>query len=69
MANFEVVFEGHYNSRTTNRFFDYSKEEAIKLAKRTADEKGYTSIYITYMHSGRTVGYWEKKGSRWYKEW
>lgn len=70
MADFLVSFEGHYiHSRTTIRFFDHSKEEAIKLAKRTADESGYRSIYILYMHSGKTVGYWEKKGSRWYKEW
>lgn len=70
MPNFEASFEGHYyNSRTTHRFFDYTKDEAIKLAKRRADEQGYRSIYLTYMGSGKTVGYWEKKGSRWYKEW
>lgn len=68
MPNFLVSFERHYtNSHTINRFFDYSKDEAIRLAKKTADEGRYTLIYIEYMGSGKTVGYWEKKGSRWYK--
>ena len=68
MPDFLVSFEGHYtNSYTTNRFFDYSKDEVIKLAKKKADEKGYGSIYIVYMGSGKTVGYWEKKGSLWYR--
>ncbi len=69
MPDFMVSFEGHYYySHTNHRFFDYTKEEAIRLAKKTADEKGYRTIYLAYMHSGKTVGYWEKRGSRWYKE-
>ena len=69
MPDFIVSYEGHYlNSPRTHRFFDYTKDEAIKLAKKRGDENRARSIYIVYMHSGKTVGYWEKKGSRWYKE-
>lgn len=68
MPDFLVSFEGQYiYSPSTHRFFDYSKDEAIRLAKRIGDEKKYRTIYITYMHSGKTVGFWEKRGSRWYK--
>ena len=69
MPDFVASFEGHYYySHSTRRLFDYTKDEAIRLAKKTADEKGYRTIYLAYMHSGKTVGYWEKRGSRWYKE-
>lgn len=68
MPNFMVSYEGHYYySPTNHRFFDYTKDEVIKLAKQRADEKKYRTIYIAYLESGKTVGYWEKKGSRWYR--
>lgn len=69
MPDFIASFEGHYyHSYTTHRFFDYTKDEVIRMAKELADRKGYRTVYVAYMHSGKTVGYWEKKGSRWYKE-
>lgn len=69
MANYEAVFESrHGNPRTRNRFFGYTKDEAIKQAKSMADKDGYTSIYMTTAN-GNLVGFWEKRGSRWYKEW
>ena len=69
MPNFVASYEDHYyNSSRTHRFFDYSKEEAIRLAKQRADEVGARTLYLAYMESGKTVGYWEKRGSRWYKE-
>lgn len=69
MPNFLASFEGHYyHSASSHRLFDYTKAEAIKLAKKIADEKRARTIYLAYLESGKTVGYWEKRGSRWYKE-
>jgi len=69
MPDFVASFEGHYyHSSRSIRLFDYTKEEAIRLAKRRADERRARTLYLAYMHSGKTVGYWEKRGSRWYKE-
>lgn len=69
MPDFIASYEGHYhNSPSSHRFFDYSKDEVIRMAKEIGDKKNARTLYIAYMHSGKTVGYWEKKGSRWYKE-
>jgi len=68
MPNFIASFDGKfYEGPRFRRFFDYSKEVAIRLAKEVAEETGATEIYMEYMPSGKTVGFWEKKGSRWYK--
>lgn len=69
MPNFIVNFEGrYYNSLRTHKLIDYSKDEAIRRAKMIGDVHDADSFYIEYMGSGKTVGYWEKRGSRWYKE-
>lgn len=68
MPNFVARFEGrYYYGNRTVRFFDYSKDQAIRQAKKMADEQGADEIQIEYMGSGKSAGYWEKKGSRWYK--
>ena len=69
MADFIVTFEDSYYAMVPFRFFDYTKEEVITQAKKIANEKGYRSFHLTYMGSGKSVGYWQKRGSRWYKEW
>lgn len=68
MPNFTASFEGRaYNGPRFRRFFDYSKDSAVRLAKEIADKEGATEFIMEYSPSGKTVGYWEKKGSRWYK--
>ena len=69
MPDFIASFEGrYYYGNRTIRFFGYSKEQAIRQAKRMADEQGADEIHIEYKGSGKSVGFWEKRGSRWYKE-
>lgn len=72
MADFKVSFidyldgSGTYTFRT---YFMMSKENAIRLAKQDADRLRATEFSIEYKSSGKSVGNWVKKGSRWYKEW
>jgi len=68
MPDFLVSFEGRSAfSRTTHRLYNYTRDQAIEQAKKIGNEKDYRTIYISYMGSSATVGYWVKKGSRWYK--
>ena len=69
MPDFVASFEdGYYHSFTNMRYFDYTKDEAIRLAKAEADRRRSITLTLYYMHSGKSVGTWVKKGSRWYRE-
>lgn len=68
MADFTALFGGGtYKGPRVRRFFDYPKDVAVRLAKQIGDEIGATEIMMEYMPSGKIVGFWEKKGSRWYR--
>lgn len=68
MADFIASFDGRtYQGPRFRRFFGYSKDVAVRLAKQIGDETGATEIMMEYMSSGKNVGFWEKKGSRWYR--
>lgn len=68
MSDFIASFDGRsYQGPRFHRYFGYSKDVAVRLAKQRGDETGATEIMMEYMSSGKIVGFWEKKGSRWYK--
>lgn len=70
MADFEVRFDGYFLiGPPIQRYYGYSKDSLIRLVKRDADKNRADTIDVEYLGSGKSVGRWVKRGSRWYKEW
>lgn len=70
MADFEVRFDGWYHrGNTIQTYYGYSKDSVVRIVKRDADKTHADTFDIFYLGSGKTIGRWEKRGSRWYKEW
>lgn len=67
MADFNVSMEGrlYYGLRFTS-YYGYSKDAVIKKVKADADRMYADEFSIEYK-SGKPVGRWTKKGSRWYR--
>ena len=70
MADFEAYFDG-YGLRGTHihTYYGYSKDTVIRLAKQDGDKNNADEISISYKGSGKHVGFWEKKGTRWMKRY
>ena len=50
-----------------SRYDMYSKDEVVMMAKHLGLEMKADEIWISYVPSGKTIGYFERKGSRWYR--
>lgn len=70
MADYIAHFvgSGFRFGSTKMRYLGYTKDAVIRKAKQDADEGMFSAFYLEYQ-SGKSVGNWVKKGSRWYKEW
>lgn len=69
MADFEAWFEGRgYEGQRKMRYLMMGKEWALKQAKEDGKRFGAEAFSLSYA-SGRSVGYWARKGTRWYREW
>ena len=70
MADFYVRFDGFFHiGDSIQRYYGYSKDAVVRKVKSDADKSRADTFYIEYLGSGKSVGNWVKKGSRWYKEW
>lgn len=68
MPSFNASFLDRTNTYSFHNYFMYSKELAIRQAKQDADMMHAVEFSMEYRGSGKSVGRWVKKGSRWYKE-
>ena len=67
MADFKVNLDGRmYHGLRFTRYEGYSKDAVIKKVKDDANRMYADEFSIEYM-SGKPVGRWGKKGSRWYR--
>ena len=72
MADFEAWFSGNsvfFEERGQRRmtYVMCSKDYAIKSAKEDAMRMDADEFSLYYRQSMKSVGQWERKGSRWYK--
>ena len=68
VADCEVRVDGYMLRGTSIRtYFGYSKEGVIRQAKHDGDNDRADEISIWYKGSGKHVGFWEKRGTRWMK--
>ena len=67
MADFIVWMDGsRYKGLYMLQYLMYSKDAVIKKVKADADKADADEFSIEYK-SGKPVGRWTKKGSRWYR--
>lgn len=67
MADFKVNLDGRmYHGLRFTRYEGYSKDAVIKRVKADADRMYADEFSIEYK-SGKPVGRWVKKGTRWYR--
>ena len=52
---------------TDKDYYFYTKEQAIRRMKNDADSMKARYFSAEYKGSGKYIGSWEKRGSRWYK--
>ena len=52
---------------TNKDYYFYTKEQAIRQMKTDADNMKARYFSAEYKGSGKSVGSWEKQGSRWYR--
>lgn len=70
MADFDVWFEGgRYRGLPLMSYYGYSKVGVISKVKLDADKEHADMFSIYYKGSGKSIGCWKKKGTRWYREW
>lgn len=55
------------NYITNKDYYFYTKEQAIKKMKEDADSMKARYFSAEYKGSGKSIGSWEKHGSRWYR--
>lgn len=69
MANYYVSFEKSrsFYGAGKRRYFDYSKDAVIRMAKKDADDMKADEFTVYCMPKMDIVGNWMKKGTRWYK--
>ena len=67
MADFTVFMDGkRYTGLHMLSYMMYSRDAVIRQVKTDADKAHADEFSIQYK-SGKPVGRWEKKGSRWYR--
>lgn len=70
MADFEVRMDGYrYRGVYIRTYYGYDKNSIIKAVKLDAQDDDADEFHIYYKGSMKSIGSWEKKGSRWYKTW
>lgn len=70
MPDFEVWFEGsRYKGLPLMTYYGYSKKNVVEKVKWDANKENADEFHINYKGSGKSVGFWKKKGTRWYREW
>ena len=72
MADFEAYFSGKsvfFEERGKRRmtYLMWSKDHAIRNAKEDAMRMDADEFSLYYRQSMKSVGQWDRKGSRWYK--
>ena len=66
-APIEVQYRKGTELIKRTRYDFYTKDEVIKMAKHIGTQLKADEIWISYTNSYKTIGNFERKGSRWYK--